>query len=106
MNAPEAPPTRESPRGPDPRGGLKIAGLAVLAWALIGVGLRLTSGFEFDEELFVLALLAPAAVGIVLSVRALLQSHEKFLSTMGLILNVFLVMGAIFLWISSRHFAP
>lgn len=106
MSPPDAPTHDPSPRVPDPGGGLKIAGLALLAWALIGLVLRLTSGFEFDEEFFVLALLAPAAVGIAMSVRSLLQSSDKFLSTMGLILNVFLVMGAIFLWISSRGFAP
>lgn len=106
MTPSDASPPDASTPGPDPGGGLKIAGLALLAWALIGIGLRLTSGFEFDEELFVLALLAPAAVGIALSVRALLRSSDKFLSTMGLIINVFLVMGAFFLWISSRGTAP
>ncbi len=103
---PDASRPDHSPRAPDPGGGLKIAGLALLAWAVIGLALRVTSGFEFDEELFVLALLAPAAVGIALSVRALLRSSDKFLSTLGLIINVFLVMGAFFLWISSRGAAP
>jgi len=107
MTSPHASPPPDSSPPPDPSGGLKVAGLALLAWALIGLALRLTSGVEeFGDELFVLALLAPAAVGVALSVRALLKSSDKFLSTMGLILNVFLVMAAAFLWISTRTPAP
>ena len=77
--------------------GLKVAGLAVIAWAVIGIGLRLTSGFDPAGSVFTLALLLPALVGVVISARGVIYGSAKFQSTISLMVNIMLAVSAILL---------
>ena len=85
----------------DPWAGMKVAGLALVAWAIIGVVLRLTSGFDLADELFAAALLLPALVGIGISTRGVLYGPSRFQSTVGLMVNIMLAVGAIILGMST-----
>ena len=77
--------------------GMKIACLALVAWAVIGIGLRLTSGFDPAGSIFALALLPPALVGVIISGRAVLFGSAKFQSTISLMVNIMLAVSAILL---------
>lgn len=102
MNGPQPPRRRDEDRSPDPLGSLKVAALAILAWGVIGVVLRATTILEFEDELFAGALLVPALVGVFLSIRAVNRGPSPFLATIGLIVNVMLVVGAILLWLAIQ----
>lgn len=82
---------------PDAWAGMKVAGLALVAWAVIGIGLRITSGFDPVGSLFALALLLPALVGVFISGRGVLYGSAKFQSTISLMVNIMLAVSAILL---------
>ena len=77
--------------------GMKVAGLALIAWAVIGIGLRLTSGFDPAGSIFALALLFPALIGVFISGRSVLYGSAKFQSTISLMVNIMLAVSAILL---------
>jgi hypothetical protein len=77
--------------------GMKIAGLALIAWAVIGIGLRLSSGFDPAGSMFTLVLLFPALIGVFVSGRSVLYGSAKFQSTISLMVNVMLAVSAILL---------
>jgi hypothetical protein len=77
--------------------GMKVAGLALVAWAVIGIGLRLTSGFDPAGSIFALALLLPALAGVIISGRGVLYGSAKFQSTISLMVNIMLAVSAILL---------
>ena len=102
MSGPDDPRVEpDSAPSQDAWAGMKVAGLAVVAWAIIGVVLRATSGFELADELFAAALLLPALVGIGISTRGVLTGPSRFQSTVGLMVNVMLAVGAVILALST-----
>ena len=92
----------ESETPPDPWAGAKIAAVALVAWAVIGLGLRATSTFDLADSVFAGALLLAALVGVGISARGMLDGPSKLQSTVGLILNVMLAVGAILLGLSAE----
>lgn len=91
----------ESDPSPDPWAGAKVAAVALVTWAVIGLGLRATSTFDLVDQVFAGALLLAALVGVVISARGVLNGPSKFQSTVGLILNAMLAVGAILLGLSA-----